>query len=1276
MENNDVIFYKENNRWLCKVIFSFHADIYIAPQHLTLKLRKLLEEYQTTKTSSLERKILSKVNKILNANKEHYDYTDFHSQSKNLPVYKNGNLLPRENIYRFMLQENNDIDKKISNKFSKEKQKNKHPEIEQVSLAEQLDRNIFSGIVNYIFSDLTNLSIIELNEKRKNNFNQIFALIDEKMSKNDLPDFDKLYYDSKQNSKGIDEVGANKLKEIISGIFNSYKRLTREEKIHFIENWTLTNKGREKILDNGALRKSFNEYSSTHRALFVMKDMAKSETAIENDRPFFGFSELKIPIKNSDGAISEKAKEREHSALETFAPNSQEYQYSPLYDNNLTETIADNYFKLGLVGMYVSNKKTEGFSDLNLHTVITTVPKEADINNDPAKSIQGLGRLRGKDTTQQPLYFNTLDRGLSPAFNLDLLNKEGDYYPQYFESKRQYNHNSIEYIGKEIANDIDAYLQKNKNEYNEINYREFNDGIQLIVLNAFRRIYNNNDHDLELSKNYLKEALNFANSSLQFQQEKLKKAYGLDPFAGFLGALINFAYTITYHFKTKDIKNNFDSLVENYKKENVNSDNKVTTQLYSNIIQSSDFKLLCEKNSTFIEFGELFNQKQKSVERSIKGQILKIFSNQEIQDCNENIKQNILPSLVQYLNPEKQKICLMEAEKFSNWHHIFIVEHKLLTDFGAAETPEKRSEIAIKLFKKVPALHHYLSENEDKFNPIVALFKMQLEKELIPLTAKFFKPEAQKIIIEELTQFKGWDQVFKSMKPEKINSMDKFFIDMVKETKLFNSEFLEDNQRDYEETLEEAASTISNKIKENVTKDIQAKAKNALNAMKSLTNLFRNKKSTAPEKKQEENFLAAYLNKDFLKDIEPLFIQKDLNTIKELFQNKKITRDFSNHLFTQLSSAMRQNQLEPNFFLNSMKQFFEKYDNGIHYKQIEKIISAPERLQNMAKEFEGLKPAKENLDAFVSLFKDTYKKIENDSKEQTIKKEILPILSDPAFKKTILDSVGHLNKEDIKTFVKVVSPEAQEALGNQVYEFISLIKKDKCEELFDRYIKKEAIEEADNLIESIDNPDEKQQTEVPFITILSLVNDMRQQQILAHKYFNSIPPDPGTKGSKLAGKINQPISSCRVPADEVNIVDEFGVFQLEAMRTGMEINSSVRAKINQKHISDLNTVTEFILNPILNTLSIKEAHTLKGKVFSGSRVINTKNDLVDSSKKMAERINHLTPLTAQEVNEGTIYTDAIDFLMKPIVQAPGLSYLTDWWYQRSQPSSSNLRFSD
>jgi hypothetical protein len=663
-------------------------------------------------------------------------------------IYRDGNVITRDSVYLFLQQRHQNLDKKIGEEFKKRKEEKQKEEqsaeaggLQRYRLAKQLDNNIFSGMVEYLLSDLTGLDTITLNEMRKNNFAEIQGQIHNKLiaklvgyqqsseanGKHHLKDFfaacvaeykEKLTYDpsDRKKEKGLDAAGAEQVAKLLAHILFGYPDLKLSEKAHFVENWTLENKARDKLFARDtAFARLFAEYATQHRVLYVMNGMQDAETPITEDQPFSGFDETRIKIQSSEGAHGKKPKNRDLTLIEKFDPDAEEHHYTPTYLAGVTETIADNYFKLGFTGMYVSNKKTEGFSDLNLHTVLSTLADSGDTNNDPSKRIQGAGRTRGKDPTQRPYFFTAKSKAAELAFDLERLNKPEDYYPAFFEAKRKYNRLALKPIGKRMAQDIERFMKEETDAYGRVEPTAYNRGIQLILLKAFREIYNNNNHDLKLAKKYFHRALRYANLELQRKVKRMKEPAKIKAPIRAVGTVLTTVHKFAHKKKTAEVRKKLQEKAKALRGTAYLTDQQARELLYVDIIEKVDPVVLQEKTIAFGEIKNLLLKKKDNIECNVLLLITQKLNPEEAKEANDTIKEYLLPLLVKFISPEKQAYCLEQANQYQNWHSILLFNRGLLEAF-AKGSPDEQARIAIKLFRKVPSLAYFLDLKTDRFH--------------------------------------------------------------------------------------------------------------------------------------------------------------------------------------------------------------------------------------------------------------------------------------------------------------------------------------------------------------------------------------------------------------------------------------------------------------------------------------------------------------------------------------------------------------------------------
>jgi len=661
-------------------------------------------------------------------------------------VYRNGNLYPRDRIFNSLLLKDKNTDEKITRAARKAKRAARKARVESgygpsYSVLEQLDHVVFSGIIDDLLSMVTGLSLIELNAKRKANLLDINTLIDTLDELESDPQFvakytERLTYHSngtEEQKRGIDACGAERIAKLMLAILKRLKTLRTElhdapeAAAQFITNSTLSDNGvRDAILADENVSGLFAEHVNLFRVVYLIEGLVDSETSIADSVPFCGFTEESVVMRNADMSANSLAKVREHSIFEEMDVYLEERQFTPNYldKENVTEVITDNYFKRGYIGMYVTNKKTEGFSDVNLHTEFSIVPTQADKNNAPRPIFQGFGRLRALDATMLPLYFNAVGRDVQLSFDLRLLNREGNYYGEFIDAQENFNSWALPSMAEELAKQIRQILHANMNMHDELNIEAYSDAVQLHVLNIFRVIYNDNAHDLERSKEDLKLVLKLVGADLKKQAKKLQTPYKMTGLLDFSGLMLDKAYRVFNHFKSVSFKKSLNiALAKVNSPQEHTSKNQLEvncSNLYVEIIKKSDFIWLQQSESNILGLLGLLVKKKILIEKNVKRSLLaKLQQNPAVyQQISNRILRYFIPLLVKFVCLEKQAYCFEHASKYAGWLELFVIDENILTEFSKAKA-EQQAQLAIMILRKIPALRYKLEESDGRvYNPV------------------------------------------------------------------------------------------------------------------------------------------------------------------------------------------------------------------------------------------------------------------------------------------------------------------------------------------------------------------------------------------------------------------------------------------------------------------------------------------------------------------------------------------------------------------------------
>ncbi|MCX7090181.1 MAG: DEAD/DEAH box helicase family protein [Legionellales bacterium] len=426
-------------------------------------------------------------------------------------------------------------------------------------LVAQMHSNMFHYLVEYVLSDLTGLDQITLNKMRKENLDGLLALVERKYSETSR-EKTATYYEEKLQTK-IDAAGAEQISTLLAGLHQCFGQGLSERKKAFVDNWFLDQTLMTEMTagaseygydynddssssyqrwsssatkpapktDYEKFGSNFKRYANKYLVMGVMTGMADSETQVADSRPFTGLKKHTQAIFDEHGRFTQHAKQRQRHSIQILIGRGNEDVFEPKYYEGLTEEQADNYFRLGFIGTYVSNKKQKGFSDLNLHTVLNLAEQTVNPNNSPEITIQASGRNRGLDETVVPSYIHVLGNKQTTNFDPKLLNRD-DYYTDFFRAQGEYNEQCIDLLGINLAKRIrELYFKYKNTEDASIDATSLHAEITEEIALYLRDINNRNSHNIGLSRKQLTRVVAKAMAVLEDDIKGLRNPYKLSP---------------------------------------------------------------------------------------------------------------------------------------------------------------------------------------------------------------------------------------------------------------------------------------------------------------------------------------------------------------------------------------------------------------------------------------------------------------------------------------------------------------------------------------------------------------------------------------------------------------------------------------------------------------------------------------------------------------------------------------------------------------------------
>lgn len=558
---------------------------------------------------------------IIDDNETLVNFCHVLNESGQVNIYHNGNLKNRKDVAKFFKVPN--ADKKISLEYRKNQkefyenqgspeEKALRKKLATIPLKERLEKNIFHGLVEFVLKDLTGLDEIALNQLRKNDPTGLKLII-----KKNLNSFKSKFeiithYQNLLTEAKIDVAGAEQLSQLLEPIYQKIKSSSNcynESNFKaFVDNWCLDDELLNSFDYDHNFKRNFKTYTDSHLMVGIMSGMKDSETPVQESSPFNGMDKNTYKIHDT----TEPVKKRSRSSLETLNPNAEETSFTPSY-LDITEENCDAYFRLGFVGIYVSNKKTQGFSDRNLHTVINFAESTYSSTNNPADLIQGIGRNRGLDDTIMPAYIHALGRDQKSTFELKNLDTD-DYYPAFFKAQKKFNRELVKIIGRQVGQDIILWYNANLNGEEKINDQMLKRQVWKFIARALRQVNNQNNHQIKLSRSQLTRVAGEAMNVLKQETKRLKRPHHLSILVRVVGSLFYFVATTYSKFKNSIKTYRFYKLFLSQRE--MSSEELLANQkekLTLKILRHVNFTQLIEKKPISVEAMAWITRKQEQM---------------------------------------------------------------------------------------------------------------------------------------------------------------------------------------------------------------------------------------------------------------------------------------------------------------------------------------------------------------------------------------------------------------------------------------------------------------------------------------------------------------------------------------------------------------------------------------------------------------------------------------------------------------------------------------
>lgn len=952
-------------------------------------------------------------------------------------LYVDGNYRNRNDAYSMLRQKStyNDKDgvvdvsitRNLDEEFAREYLKNKDNEyVEKIPeaitktsktdlkgkvippcLNETLDNTIFHSVLEVLIrgvlayhpdeqialSQFNKINSIDLNDKRCHHLSGLVSEFSEALTKieNDGVNYADYFlkllaYNEKTNKTGIDYAGAKQVSSILEKMLNKVLKDKNADRplVDIVDN-----AGTDYLLKdafaiaNNNLKKELESFSRENRTMYIMSGMADKETPIDEGRPFRGFKETVIRLKDKNGNENEHAKKRTLAPNEFLNPDAEEVKFTPDYcDEAVTEEIADNYFQLGLTGMLISNRKSEGFSDRNLQTVISLVPANGDRNNKPSQIIQQLGRNRGLDPTQIPSFIQCYGKEAKPAFDATLPERTDRYYPQYFAAEREYKKTLIRKLGVDAADEVAAWYKASLDSREEIDPVLFRWRVIRTVLEKMRTLNNCNDHKLMQTKEEFRETLAVARDELQKKIDKMKDPFTLPAMVRRVGAALSISVFFSRLFDVlTNIRFWWKSLGDKSALAKAEAGDEKTDLAvkvaYANAVRNYSLRDIFQNGKVVNQIAIAVGRKKKILESVLSEEPQIVLNDETIASINDIVKLSILPMLVKLFPADKQSMMLEKARELNDWHYFLNENKELLDSMQNDESPaDKMGELAKVFFSHVPELSFAVLNYQpnDFFSIINATLEGDLEKIASDHTllyasyADYFKNKFTgqlsqflpvfylNIIDNVLSNDKNAADFAKNFTDHMIQLEENNQLDLVNQNYIFNmfreqfnEQYPDLNQigplEDLEQTVRAESKSVGADIKAIFNKyvhesaaivepDEQVKPSGFLDRLKSGVkkvvgggaSLLEKAKMAAQfltSKKEISNDLALYFNTKFLYKLRRVLPDNEYRAFEAIFGNKDNCNIFANYLVGRAPELAKNDDVDLDTCIDMLRDCFK-----------------------------------------------------------------------------------------------------------------------------------------------------------------------------------------------------------------------------------------------------------------------------------------------------------------------------------------------------------------
>jgi hypothetical protein len=395
-----------------------------------------------------------------------------------------------------------------------------------------LQYRVLHGLIETTLKYLTGYTSAQLDAKRFNNLsglvkevqgriNQMVQIPINKNHRTNIEQITKHLIDEAIPQPIAKEIAALML-EIILKICSTDSDKTKS----IVDNWQLDKKLHGDFLkENERGSRNLEKFVSKHCSVFFVNGLDNTAHAIQSNRPFHAlrgrtYYANSEEVKNNP-ALQQLAANNGNSL---FVPNHQIEVFEPTYlSDEYSSEVIDILYKKGLIGAYVTSERVSGFNDPDLHHVAILIEDNSEGLNDPTQSTQGAGRIRALNPAKSDFFFLSVDRNVVPSLPAESLD-DPNFYTIFFQAKKNYHKKLIHTMGKNIAKEMESWVNCSVQPNGEIDIKALEAQCQKMIFEQFEVLYNQCDHDFKETKQAFLIVLEHAYKAL-YQNSKILQSF-------------------------------------------------------------------------------------------------------------------------------------------------------------------------------------------------------------------------------------------------------------------------------------------------------------------------------------------------------------------------------------------------------------------------------------------------------------------------------------------------------------------------------------------------------------------------------------------------------------------------------------------------------------------------------------------------------------------------------------------------------------------------------